>query len=157
MLAEKSKKYALLEAVRKLLQEGKASSQEEIRLALLQHGFDVNQSKISRTLHKLGATKAKNEDGQIYYCLPKEPAPPSTVSRLSKLILDIRYNETMVVIHTSPGAAQLIARLLDYHPSRSEIMGTVAGDDTVFICPKSVHCLQATLLEVNRLLERVES
>lgn len=150
-------KHVLLDAMRQLLLSGKSGSQEEIRLALLEQGFDLNQSKISRTLHKIGATKTKNEDGQIYYALPKEPAPPSTVSPLGKLVLNIQVNETMIVIQTSPGAAQLIARLLDYHPTQSEILGTVAGDDTIFISPRSVKRLSFAMEEVKDLLLRVEN
>lgn len=50
-------------------------------------------------------------------------------------MLDIDYNEALVVIHTSPGAAQLIARLLDSLGKAEGILGTIAGDDTIFITP----------------------
>ena len=60
----------------------------------------------------------------------------SKVSRMLKnLVLDIDYNDAVVVIHTSPGAAQLIARLLDSLGKAEGILGTIAGDDTIFTTP----------------------
>jgi hypothetical protein len=50
---------------------------------------------------------------EMVYCLPAELGVPTTSSPLKNLVLDIDYNDAVVVIHTSPGAAQLIARLLD--------------------------------------------
>ncbi len=50
-------------------------------------------------------------------------------------MLDIDYNDAVVVIHTSPGAAQLIARLLDSLGKAEGILGTIAGDDTIFTTP----------------------
>ena len=54
---------------------------------------------------------------------------------LKNLVLDIDYNDAVVVIHTSPGAAQLIARLLDSLGKAEGILGTIAGDDTIFTTP----------------------
>ncbi len=53
------------------------------------------------------------------------------------MIMDISANETLVVIRTTPGSASLIARTVDFHRERLKILGTVAGDDTLFIAPKS--------------------
>ncbi len=50
-------------------------------------------------------------------------------------MLDIDYNDAVVVIHTSPGAAQLIARLLDSLGKAEGILGSIAGDDTIFTTP----------------------
>lgn len=60
---------------------------------------------------------------------------PTTTSPLKNLVLDIDFNDALVVIHTSPGAAQLIARLLDSLGKAEGILGTIAGDDTIFITP----------------------
>ncbi len=55
----------------------------------------------------------RNAKMEMVYCLPAELGVPTTSSPLKNLVLDIDYNDAVVVIHTSPGAAQLIARLLD--------------------------------------------
>jgi transcriptional regulator of arginine metabolism len=57
----------------------------------------------------------------------------------------------MIVVHTSPGSASLIARFLDYRHKETEILGTVAGDDTIFIVPKSIKRIHHTLKEVEAL------
>ncbi|MGL5799533.1 MAG: transcriptional regulator ArgR, partial [Plesiomonas sp.] len=54
---------------------------------------------------------------------------------LKNLVLDVDYNSALIVIHTSPGAAQLIARMLDSLGKAEGILGTIAGDDTIFITP----------------------
>ncbi|SUI40243.1 Arginine repressor [Serratia marcescens] len=60
---------------------------------------------------------------------------PTTTSPLKNLVLDVDHNDAVVVIHTSPGAAQLIARLLDSLGKSQGILGTIAGDDTIFVTP----------------------
>ena len=139
----------ITEALRKLLLASSMTTQEDLVETLIKQGYDVNQSKISRLLRKLGATKAKNKEGEFVYCLPKEPAPP-TASTLKNLIIDIVANETTVVIHTSPGSASLIARLLDH--TEANILGTVAGDDTIMIIPESVKHTQKTLNTIKKML-----
>lgn len=143
---------AMIEALKQILFSGAAGTQEEIIQALEQKHFTVNQSKISRLLRKLGAVKITNERKQIIYALPREPAPPTSRLVLSQLIVNITMNETLIVIHTNPGSASLIARLLDHNVEELQVLGTVAGDDTVFIAPKSVKNIDKTLLAVKKFL-----
>ena len=144
---------ALLTALTELLHTGKAGTQQEICQSLAIQGFLVNQSKISRVLRKLAAVKVKNPQGQTVYRLPSELAPPPpTQTSLTHLVLKISANENLVVIQTSPGSASLIARMLDYQYSDSEILATLAGDDTIFVAPKSVHRIEQTMREVKQLL-----
>lgn len=131
-----AKQDELIKAFRALLKEEKFSSQSEIVNALQEQGFDsVNQSKISRMLTKFGAVRTRNAKMEMVYCLPVELGVPTTSSPLKNLVLDIDYNDAVVVIHTSPGAAQLIARLLDSLGKAEGILGTIAGDDTIFTTP----------------------
>ncbi|MBE2898602.1 transcriptional regulator ArgR [Pasteurellaceae bacterium TAE3-ERU1] len=130
-----SKAENLNSAFRALLLEEKYASQSEIVDALQAQGFQVNQSKISRMLAKFGAVRIRNSKMQTVYCLPPELSMPNTSSPLKNLVLDIDYNNALVVVRTSPGGAQLIARLLDSIGKNEGILGTIAGDDTVFITP----------------------
>jgi len=127
----------LLDALKNLLLEGVAGTQEEMIQALEKQGIHINQSKVSRLLRKVGAVKIINERGESVYSLQREPVPPSTERSVAQLIIDVVANETMIVIHTNPGSASLIARLLDYQVQELGILGTVAGDDTLFVVPKS--------------------
>lgn len=146
------KDSTLLEALTDILNQGRAGTQQEIAAALKQQGFVVNQSKISRMLHKLAAIKVINAQGQTVYQLSKE-LPPPTQTPLTQLILNISANETLVVIQTSPGSASLIARMLDYQTSESNILATLAGDDTIFVAPKTIQKIKETLEEVKQLLK----
>lgn len=151
IMKSKIQSQALVEALRTLLKNRAASSQEELCSALEAQQFDVNQSKISRLLRKLKALKIENEHGQVVYSLPQEPAPPMA-SYLATLVLDIIANETLVVVYTSPGSASLVARLLDYNQRSTEILATVAGDDTIFVAPKSIKRINKLEQEVRKLL-----
>lgn len=141
----------LLSELRDLLTKNVVHSQEEIREVLQSQGWDINQSKISRVLHKLGAVKTKNEKGEIVYTLPKESLPVSP-QNFSNLIVDIVNNEVLIVIITSPGSASLIARTLDHHHQQLNILGTIAGDDTIVVIPKSIKKLSHSLNLLQKFL-----
>ncbi|EFB72407.1 Arginine repressor [Providencia rustigianii] len=131
-----SKQEDLVKAFKALLKEEKFSSQAEIVVALQEQGFEnINQSKISRMLTKFGAVRTRNAKMEMVYCLPSEPGVPTATSPLKNLVLDVDYNHSVVVIRTSPGAAQLIARLLDSLGKAEGILGSIAGDDTIFSTP----------------------
>lgn len=151
-MSKKNKQAPLAEATKTLIRDHAVGTQEELVERLTKQGYEVNQSKISRLLRKLMALKIKDEEGRTIYALSKEPAPPSTKSAVSHLIIDIIANESLVVIQTSPGSASLIARLLDYHQKDSTILATIAGDDTIFVAPKSVKNIHETIKEIKELL-----
>ena len=142
----------LMTDLRALLLEGKVTTQDDICATLEARGHAVNQSKISRLIHKLNAIKSKNERGQIVYRLPHEPAPPTTTSQLASLTIDVISNETTIIVKTSPGAAQLVARILDYHNDQMQILGTIAGDDTIFIAPKSIKTISESINAIRNML-----
>ena len=104
----------LSEAFKALLKEEKFGSQSEIVTALQEQGFEnINQSKVSRMLSKFGAIRTRNTKMEMVYQLPNELSVPATSSPLKNLVVDIDHNDLLIVVKTSPGAAQLIARLLD--------------------------------------------
>lgn len=126
----------LSKAFKDLLKEEKFGSQSEIVTALQEQGFDnINQSKVSRMLSKFGAVRTRNTKMEMVYQLPSEMGVPTTSSPLKNLVVDIDHNDLLIVVKTSPGAAQLIARLLDSIGKSEGILGTIAGDDTIFITP----------------------
>ncbi|EAS63268.1 transcriptional regulator ArgR [Photobacterium angustum] len=132
------KQERLVKAFKLILKEEKFSSQGEIVDTLKAQGFDnINQSKVSRMLTKFGAVRTRNAKMEMVYCLPVELGVPTTSSPLKELVMDVGYNSALVVIHTGPGAAQVIARLLDSLGKAEGILGVVAGDDTIFITPTS--------------------
>jgi transcriptional regulator of arginine metabolism len=150
-----SKQEDLIKAFKALLKEEKFSSQGEIVAALQEEGFDnINQSKVSRMLTKFGAVRTRNTKMEMVYCLPAELGVPTTTSPLKNLVLDIDYNDALIVIHTSPGAAQLIARMLDSLGKKHGILGTIAGDDTIFITPARAFTIKRLHEDVLVLFEQ---
>lgn len=147
------KDSALIGALRTLLMGREAGTQEDICIALEKKGYEINQSKVSRLLRKIGAIKVVNAKGQTIYSLAREPAPPSMDTPLRELILDVVANETLIVIFTSPGSASMVARVLDYVQVSTQILGTIAGDDTIFIAPKSIKEIQKLQQEIKALLQ----
>src|SRR5947209_8666470 len=136
----------LILSIQKLLQKNTIGTQEEICESLQKQGFVVNQVKISRMLHKLGAVKM-NEDNKIVYRLPTELVSLTPKYNLQQLVLRITHNESLIVIQTAPGSAQCVAKLLD-QKNEMGILGTVAGDDTIFIAPEKTKQLQSVFQKI---------
>ena len=135
-----------------LLKKERLSSQGEIVDALQEAGFhNINQSKVSRMLSKSGAVRTRNAKREMVYCLPAELGIPTTSSPLKNLVVDIDCNDSLIVLRTSPGAAQLIARLLDSIGKTEGILGTIAGDDTIFITPTDCGQIRETLKVIQQL------
>ena len=133
----------VLEDLRNLLLHGASATQETMCSALESKGHRVNQSRMSRLLRKINAIKFKNEQGEMVYHLPHDATPPSIHTLVSDLVIDIVANETTIIIKTSPGSASLIARIIDH--KKCQILGTIAGDDAIFVAPESVLTIEKTL------------
>jgi transcriptional regulator of arginine metabolism len=145
--AGKTKASSPLEALRRVLSDGGAGSQEELRAQLQEQGFDVTQSTISRCLRKLGAVKTFNPEGESIYQLTTEVIPPRAEASLTDLVTSITHNGSLIVMHTSPGSASLIALHLDrFKPGG--ILGTIAGDDTIFVAPPAKIQLAKVVSEI---------
>ena len=137
-----------LSALRKLLESGKNSTQEELREMLESKGHDVNQSTISRDLRKIGAIKGTDNKGRTIYRLSESASETTFVSQsVPDLITSITHNDSMIVIHTSPGSASLVARHLDINRP-ADILGTIAGDDTIFVAPSKDYSIKQTITAI---------
>ncbi len=150
------KQEILIRAFKEILRTESFGSQGDIVQALKEQNFDnISQSKISRMLSKFGAVRTRNARGDMVYCLPPELGMPTVKSPLKQLVLDIVHNNVMVIIRTTPGAAQLIARLLDSLGKKDGVLGTIAGDDTIFIAPADISNIEDTRERVEALFENV--
>jgi len=149
------KQEALVQAFKDLLKQEQFGSQGDIVDALKGQGFDnISQSKVSRMLSKFGAVRTRNARQEMVYCLPAELGVPTAKSPLKQLVLDIEHNNMMIIIRTSPGAAQLIARLLDSLSKSDGVLGTIAGDDTIFIAPTDVSEIKQTIVKLELLFSK---
>jgi transcriptional regulator of arginine metabolism len=119
-------------------------SQGELLGILSRDGFDVTQATLSRDLLELGAVKVR-EGKTLVYAVPGEggdrtarvaPGPGEVSSRLRRqceeLLVTARVSANLVVVRTPSGAANYLASALD-HADETDILGTIAGDDTIVI------------------------
>ena len=124
--------------VRQLLAGREIGTQEELRRLLLAQGIHVNQATLSRDLAQLGARHAARPGGGTVYDLaePGVQDPLSALRELGHRVLSIDANPALLVIKTEPGSAPAVARALDL-ARLPESLGTLAGDDAVFLALRS--------------------
>jgi transcriptional regulator of arginine metabolism len=131
-------------------------SQDELAERLIDVGIRVTQATLSRDLEELGAVRLRGPDGALVYALPPEDeqltsAIESLARTAADLLLSAEASGNLVVAHTPPGAAQLLASMID-RAGLDAVLGTVAGDDTVLIVARGTGADIAALLL--RLAER---
>ncbi len=135
-----------LNTLRELLFAGEIGTQEELVEEMHRQKFTVTQSTISRDLRRLGAVKTTDGSGRTVYRMPEEVSAPVPLAQagLRNLIVDIEHNGSMIVVHTTPGSASLLSAQLD-HTRPEGILGTIAGDDTIFIAPGNTKRIDQTI------------
>ena len=130
-------------------------TQDELAAVLRGEGFPITQATVSRDIRELGLVKETRGDGYAY-ALPKGQPSLQDHSRLQRVFRDavrkIACGENLVVVHTLPGNANSVCSLLDA-TGWEEILGNVAGDDTIFIAAKSKEHAEILLDKLNSLLD----
>ncbi len=116
------------------------STQEDLAKRLEEERIDVTQATVSRDIKKLGLIKVPSGYGGYKYALPMERTQNDIHAWLKRMFQDfvvsIDAGENLIVIKSLPGTAQGLASSID-NLGLEDILGTVAGDDTVFIAVKS--------------------
>lgn len=117
-----------------LIKAGLIHSQSDLVTQLKKAGFAVTQATASRDLEEIGAVRGRSASGESIYKISK--SDDESISRTmpvpSDLIISVEASGNLAVVRTPPGGAQLLASSLD-HSGISEIIGTIAGDDTVLV------------------------
>lgn len=124
----------------------KIISNHEVLLKLLQaEGIKITQATLSRDFADLGILRTTTKIGPRYIVSPNESG--REIAKLIGLeIISYQHNGYMVVIRTLAGRAQGVAHFID-RLNRAEILGTIAGDDTVLIIPDSIDNVE-NLIEI---------
>ncbi|MEO8334265.1 MAG: ArgR family transcriptional regulator [bacterium] len=126
-------------AIRDLVSAHVVASQEDLRLLLAARGMDVTQATLSRDVHDLGLARVSAEEG-VRYVLPGSlnngEDNPLLVNLLPQLFSKIGGVGELIVLHTVRSGAQPIAEAIDQEEF-DEVLGTIAGDDTILIVTKS--------------------
>jgi len=144
-----------LEVLRELLSHGALSTQDELREELEARRFEVTQSTISRDLRRLGAVKTIDSNGRTVYRLSSEAAATLSSTSLRDLVLSILSNGSTIVIRTAPGSASLVAVHLD-RLQPGGILGTIAGEDTIFVAPPNLKNLNRTIDAIEKSFSQAE-
>lgn len=131
MISKKARQGRVLEVVRK----SRISSQEELSVLLKREGVEVTQSTLSRDIRELGLVKARGSY-QISGETNSVPSENAVRRAFEQFVIDSDVSGNMVMLKTSPGNAHSIGVVLDA-AQWPEVLGTVAGDDTVFVLLRS--------------------
>ena len=142
------KKKDRIAAIRALIQSTNIGSQETLLKELQKQGFEVTQATLSRDLKQMQIGKIATREGSYMYVMPDVAAsvsnkvtphiiPPKTITG----VISIECSQVLIVVRTKPGYAGSIAYDIDMS-ALPEVMGTVAGDDTILVIPRGGYSTQ---------------
>lgn len=132
-------------AILELVTREPIASQEALRRRLRARGFDATQATISRDIKELGLVK-RASDGAYQAPGAEAPAPAPLAARraVAEYLRRIDRVEQLVVLKTDPGEAQPLALAID-HAALPEVVGTIAGDDTILVITRDARRAQALI------------
>lgn len=113
------------------------ASQSRIVELLAAEGIEATQATVSRDLDEMGAVKGRLPGGEVAYVVPAQPqdqvAPAEHLRRVcGEWVAAVASSGNVVVVRTPPGSAHMVGSAID-RAGWEEIIGTVAGDDTVMV------------------------
>jgi transcriptional regulator of arginine metabolism len=124
-------------AILRVVRNQRIESQDELREALAQDGFVVTQATLSRDIRELGLAKLADPRGGAYYTHPHRGAVrPELAHILPALLVGVDGVGPFLVLKTASGSAGAVTEALD-QAGWSEIVGTIAGDDTVLVITRN--------------------
>lgn len=125
-------------AILRLVQQRELGTQAEVAEALRAEGFEAVQTTVSRDIAQLGLVKTRGAEGRLVYALPGA----ADLHRLSELTSALRRwaisldaTGNLAILGTPPGTANALARAID-EAHLPDVVGTVAGDDTIFVAAR---------------------
>lgn len=146
------KKYTRQTKILELISKKEIETQEELADGLKAMGIDVTQATISRDIKELRLVKVMSKNGKYKYATIGQSQEGIT-DRLYKIfensVVSIDNAMNIIVLKTIPGAAQICASAIDYM-GVDDIVGTLAGDDTVFVAIRSLEQVEHVLEEFKK-------
>lgn len=142
--------------IKEIVQSQSIETQEELANALLAEGIEVTQATVSRDIKELMLIKIPTGDGHYRYALSPEENVVLSRSRINRLFQDsiicVDSALNQIVLHTIPGSASAVAFSVD-HAKWSEVIGTLAGDDTILLICRSVEEVDSVLKRIADLMK----
>ena len=140
----KAKRQAL---IREIVEQQSIQTQEELAEALRQHGMVVTQATVSRDIREMHLLKVLAENGSYRYAtMEKGDAGMSDrlIRMLSDCVVEMNSANNLIVIRTLPGSAHVAAEAID-NLKWPEILGTIAGDNTILVIVRSNEEVEAVI------------
>ncbi|MCP5062298.1 MAG: arginine repressor [Ignavibacteriae bacterium] len=138
--------------IKRILTDRIISNQEQILKLLKNEGVTVTQATLSRDFADLGVIRTFTELG-VQYLLSSTDYGKEISKLIGLEILNVTYNDNLIVIRTLAGRAQGVAHYID-RLNKDEILGTIGGDDTVLVIPDQVKNLQKIITFLENLTTR---
>ncbi|MBI4743479.1 MAG: arginine repressor [Actinobacteria bacterium] len=141
-------------AIKSIIENKGVKTQQDLLEELKKIGIETTQATLSRDLEELGFDKIKNQGG---YILSKEDIPVDKLNHLEQMLKNfvrsVNESENVIVIKTSAGNAQGVALAID-EVGLSEIIGTVAGDDTIITIVASGISAKKVVKKFRKMMEQ---
>jgi transcriptional regulator of arginine metabolism len=137
-------------AIKEIITGQDITNQDRLRKELKKRGFAVTQATLSRDLHELGVSRAATNDGSKYI-LPDDSVRRNVRLLTGREIVSVGHNEHMIVVITLPGCANAVGQYVDQQ-NNPDILGTLAGDNTLLVIPASVANINKLVMYLKTLL-----
>jgi transcriptional regulator of arginine metabolism len=142
--------------IAQLLDEHEVSTQLQLQRLLAVRGFEVTQATVSRDLDRMGAMRVRRQ-GRLVYALPEdgaEPADPlAAVVIALGLVRTMEASGNLLVLHTGPANAHPVGLAFD-NAGLPEVIGSIAGDDTLALVAREPHTGRDLIDVIQNLKER---
>ncbi len=142
-------------AILKLIAEERVGTQAELAVRLRNRGYKVTQATVSRDIKELGLVKIPGENKKYKYTAAPDHRIADVYGRLERIfhdsVISFEESENLILMKTLPGTAHAVASVID-SIAWKEIIGTVAGDDSILIIVKPKEAVAATLERFRSLL-----
>lgn len=147
-----------LEALREVIVDNDVRNQDEMLSLLLSKGYSVTQATLSRDFKELGVVKVHEAAKGYVYRLGGETKTiaPAATHITKEGIKSIEFSNSFAVVKTHPGFAGAVASIIDNNISR-EIVGTIAGDDTVLLIVREGYTRAQVLDAVSRFFSGIQT
>ncbi|HMM21281.1 MAG TPA: arginine repressor [Selenomonadales bacterium] len=142
--------------IKEIIEHRPIETQEELADALRTQGIEITQATVSRDIKELMLIKVPTGNGNYRYAFPPEQNVVFSQSRLERSFQDsvvaMDYSLNLIVIRTLPGLAQAVAYAID-NAKWTDILGTVAGDDTICVIVKPPEMVTSVLARFRALMQ----
>lgn len=142
-----NKRHSLIKSI---ISSHDVYNQTELVKFLKQNGIRVTQATLSRDLSELGIVRIPTPNGTVYK-VGESGTQQSIKNRIAEELISIDNNEQLIVIRTFIGRAQGVAVFIDSR-KMPDILGTIAGDDTILVIPRSIKKMKIIIEQLKTTL-----